>query len=82
AHPYTRGLFAAIPRLGDGRARDRARPLATITGTVPELADMPPGCAFAPRCDLAVEACRLAQPPLLSIGHAHVAACIRTDQTV
>ncbi|MGQ3070046.1 MAG: ABC transporter ATP-binding protein [Ferrovibrionaceae bacterium] len=82
AHPYTRGLFAAIPRLGDGRARDRARPLATITGTVPELADMPPGCAFAPRCDLAVDACRLAQPPLLSIGHDHVAACIRTDHTV
>jgi peptide/nickel transport system ATP-binding protein len=49
AHPYTRGLFAARPRLGLARGTR----LATIPGRVPELADMPPGCPFADRCALA-----------------------------
>jgi peptide/nickel transport system ATP-binding protein len=52
AHPYTRGLFGARPRLGD-RAGQR---LTTIAGTVPELVDLPAGCAFADRC-------AWAQPP-------------------
>jgi oligopeptide/dipeptide ABC transporter ATP-binding protein len=47
AHPYTRGLFAARPRLGLARGTR----LATIPGRVPELADMPAGCPFADRCE-------------------------------
>ncbi len=58
AHPYTRGLFAARPRLGLARGTR----LATIPGRVPELADLPPGCAFAPRCARASDACRAAPP--------------------
>ena len=46
AHPYTRGLFAARPRLG----LPRGTRLATIPGRVPELADLPAGCPFADRC--------------------------------
>ncbi|MCW5639967.1 MAG: ABC transporter ATP-binding protein, partial [Rubrivivax sp.] len=46
AHPYTRGLFAARPRLGLARGTR----LATIPGRVPDLADLPPGCPFADRC--------------------------------
>ena len=47
AHPYTRGLFAARPRMGTARVNGRKPLLATIPGRVPELIDMPPGCPFA-----------------------------------
>ena len=73
AHPYTRGLFAARPRLGLPR---RTR-LATIPGRVPDLGDMPRGCSFAPRCGLAEDACRLALPPDLEWQPAHRARCIK-----
>ena len=46
AHPYTQGLLRAIPTL----ATDRALPLSTIEGTVPPIAQLPPGCPFEPRC--------------------------------
>jgi peptide/nickel transport system ATP-binding protein len=75
AHPYTRGLFAARPRLGLARGTR----LATIPGRVPELADLPVGCPFAARCSLAVEACRAALPPLLPVSPVHAARCIRLD---
>jgi peptide/nickel transport system ATP-binding protein len=73
AHPYTRGLFAARPRLGMARG---AR-LATIAGRVPELADMPAGCPFADRCPLVIDACRAAPPPALAVAPGHEARCIR-----
>jgi peptide/nickel transport system ATP-binding protein len=75
AHPYTRGLFAARPRLGLARGTR----LDTIPGRVPELADLPAGCPFAARCSLAVEACRAALPPLLPVSPVHAARCIRLD---
>ena len=74
-HPYTQGLFQARPRLG---ARKGTR-LATIAGTVPELADLPAGCAFADRCNLVIDACRTALPPVAEIGAGHAVRCIRTD---
>ncbi|WP_315799571.1 ABC transporter ATP-binding protein [Bradyrhizobium sp. SZCCHNR1002] len=74
-HPYTQGLFRARPRLG---ARRGTR-LATIAGTVPELADLPTGCPFADRCTLVVDACRVALPSLSEIGAGHGVRCIRTD---
>ncbi|MEK7344780.1 MAG: ABC transporter ATP-binding protein [Pseudomonadota bacterium] len=58
AHPYTRGLFAARPRLGLARGTR----LTTIPGSVPELMDMPAGCAFADRCEWAVADCHLTPP--------------------
>jgi peptide/nickel transport system ATP-binding protein len=76
AHPYTRGLFAARPRLGLARGTR----LATIAGRVPELADMPAGCPFADRCELVVDACRAAPPPAVSVGPDHEARCIRVDR--
>jgi peptide/nickel transport system ATP-binding protein len=75
AHPYTRGLFAARPRLGT----DRAVPLATIAGRVPALHEMPSGCAFADRCTLAIDACRSAPPPATMVGDDHVVRCIRWE---
>ena len=56
AHPYTRGLFGARPRLG----APRGSRLATIPGRVPELVDLPAGCPFADRCGWVVDACRAA----------------------
>ena len=76
AHPYTRGLFAARPRLGT----DRRVPLATIAGRVPALHEMPAGCAFADRCALAVEACRKAPPPGQTVAPAHDVRCIRWQE--
>lgn len=75
-HPYTRGLMGAVPRGKGGAAR-----LADIPGTVPALWDLPTGCAFAPRCELATEKCRRERPPLRDHGAAHAAACweIRND---
>ena len=85
AHPYTRGLFAARPRLGmrraEGNATDgrRGARLATIAGRVPELADLPHGCAFAERCALVIDACRAAPPPAVAVGPGHEARCLRTQ---
>jgi peptide/nickel transport system ATP-binding protein len=73
AHPYTRGLFAARPRLG----LPRGHRLATIPGRVPDLIDLPDGCGFAERCPLAIAACRLAAPPELTVAPGHLARCIR-----
>ncbi|ODV13147.1 MAG: ABC transporter [Rubrivivax sp. SCN 70-15] len=75
AHPYTRGLFAARPRLGMARSER----LATIPGRVPELFDLPSGCPFADRCSLVVDACRAAPPPVVAVGPDHEARCLRVD---
>ena len=71
AHPYTQGLLRAIPTL----ATDRALPLATIEGTVPPIAQLPPGCPFEPRCPHRIAACALQLPPLIEVSPAHWARC-------
>ena len=73
AHPYTRGLYAARPRLG----LKRGTRLATIPGRVPELADLPAGCPFAERCELVIDACRAAPPPAVTVAPGHEARCLR-----
>lgn len=82
AHPYTRGLLAARPRLGHGRSSGRVQTLPTIPGRVPALAEMPAGCAFAERCTLALEACRADVPADVMLEPGHTAACLRTDASV
>ena len=69
-HPYTEGLLAAIPRLGETRDR-----LAVIPGTVPAPTDWPTGCRFHDRCPYAWERCVREHPPLYSIGAGHVSRC-------
>ena len=71
AHPYTQGLLRSIPTL----ATDRARPLATIEGTVPAIAALPPGCPFEPRCPHRVAECSSQVPPLVEVGPGHWARC-------
>jgi peptide/nickel transport system ATP-binding protein len=77
-HPYTQGLFRARPRLG---ARKGTR-LKTIAGSVPELADLPKGCAFADRCALVENRCRAALPEAAEVAAGHRVRCVRTDVTM
>ena len=72
-HPYTQGLIGALPPLDGARHR-----LSAIPGTVPDPQMMPNGCAFAPRCAFAGEACELAVPRLASHGEERAVACIRS----
>ncbi|MFE5288042.1 ABC transporter ATP-binding protein [Nocardia sp. NPDC056611] len=74
--PYTVGLLGSIPRL-DGPAR---MPLVPIVGAPPAMHALPPGCPFAPRCPVAVEDCRAAEPPLRDTEPGHRAACIRVAE--
>ena len=78
AHPYTRGLLGALPDMVGPRRR-----LSAIPGGVPEPWNLPPGCAFAPRCERATKACTV-PPPYVAIGRDHHAACINatTRETV
>jgi peptide/nickel transport system ATP-binding protein len=73
--PYTVGLLGSVPRLD---APQGAR-LVPIPGAPPSMAALPPGCPFAPRCPLAIDECRAAEPELVPIGTHHEAACIRTE---
>jgi peptide/nickel transport system ATP-binding protein len=73
-HPYTRGLMAAIPAMGERRAR-----LAQIDGAMPRLDAMPPGCAFNPRCPLAADNCRR-EVPALRGDATRQAACLRLEE--
>jgi oligopeptide transport system ATP-binding protein len=73
--PYTRGLLASVPRLGMDRD---AAPLQAIPGNVPGLAELPPGCAFAPRCAHArPDPCEAARPALEACGPGHDVRCAR-----
>jgi oligopeptide/dipeptide ABC transporter ATP-binding protein len=75
AHPYTRSLLDALPA-----NTPRGVKLRPIGGEPPGLSDPPSGCRFHPRCPLAIDECRQAQPPLKEVEPTHRAACIRTEQ--
>jgi oligopeptide/dipeptide ABC transporter ATP-binding protein len=70
AHPYTRALLRAVPRLAGSEGR-----LSGIEGTVPNPADLPPGCAFHPRCPGVQPDCRTAAPAWESVGDDHGVRC-------
>ena len=75
AHPYTRGLLNAIPRADVDRGR-----LSPIPGTVPADPGAIVGCAFAPRCPLAIDRCREETPTLDELDAGHAAACFRAGE--
>ncbi len=70
AHPYTRGLMAAIPKLAAGRNY-----LTDIPGQVPSPMNYPAGCRFQDRCPKVFDRCRLEDPFLVECGKEHMAAC-------
>ena len=80
-HPYTHGLMASVPRLaimsGEEAAAER---LEEIPGIVPPLNNLPPGCAFAPRCRFADDRCRAEYPPYQEKQPGHWAACWHSER--
>nr|WP_055506145.1 ABC transporter ATP-binding protein [Nonomuraea pusilla] len=74
--PYTVGLLASLPRIDRGERQ----PLVPIEGNPPAPGALPPGCPFAPRCPLHVEACDEGEPPLFEVGPGQRAACIRWEE--
>jgi peptide/nickel transport system ATP-binding protein len=74
-HPYTRGLVSSIP---DHLA---PRHVNGIRGVAPGIDERGAGCPFAPRCDQVVEQCTAAMPALEAVGAAHVARCLRWQET-
>ena len=80
-HPYTRGLMASMPAVISLGAKPMSR-LTEIPGMVPSLTNLPAGCAFAPRCPLAIDRCRAEYPPLEEFGGDHLAACWRAAELV
>ncbi|MER8551427.1 ABC transporter ATP-binding protein [Mesorhizobium sp. M0976] len=80
-HPYTAGLMRSVPRLGEATALKIAgTPLPTIAGNVPSLALLPKGCSFAPRCPMAITACRAAVPPLFAATPTQQSRCLRWEE--
>jgi len=69
-HPYTRALLNSIPRMSDKCER-----LTAIDGQPPDLAALPPGCAFGPRCPSAFERCRETAPPVLKPSDSRTVRC-------
>ncbi|MEO8437343.1 MAG: ABC transporter ATP-binding protein [Chloroflexota bacterium] len=74
-HPYTAGLAASIPSIASRRRR-----LPQIAGSPPDPVAVPPACAFAPRCPISLEVCRIERPPLEVVGPGHTAACHRSAE--
>ncbi len=75
-HPYTLGLFRALPNMNAGSRR-----LDPIDGLPPDPTDLPEGCAFSPRCPYVCEACRQQEIPAFYINDTHYCRCIRCKST-
>jgi peptide/nickel transport system ATP-binding protein len=71
-HPYTRGLFRAIPHIGEPQ-----NDLATIPGMVPTIMSAPTGCVFYPRCPIGIKQCTRAPVPLFRFANDRLVRCIR-----
>ncbi len=69
-HPYTEGLFNSLPNI-----KNRTVRLKPIMGLMPDPTNLPPGCAFAPRCNYATEECTKKIPELKSVSPTHKCAC-------
>lgn len=74
-HPYTQGLFDSLPDV-----EDRKSELKPIPGLMPDPTNLPVGCAFAPRCPYATEACEAAPPTVHSYSDTHKVVCTAYDQ--
>ena len=71
-HPYTIGLFGALPNMNANAER-----LTPISGTMPDPTRLPDGCAFAPRCPYAEDECKTGEMPLNEIAPGHYCRCIK-----
>lgn len=80
-HPYTQGLLACLPGKAVRDGQPRPKRLFAIRGQVSSPLAPPPGCAFEPRCDLAMPPCRDAMPLLVETRPGREARCIRVPDT-
>ena len=71
ANPYTKGLLRSVP----DPAHEQGKDLYQIPGLPPDVAHLPPGCPFAPRCELAEDICRTEFPPFVQINENHHSLC-------
>ena len=74
-HPYTLGLLESIPRLD----QPKGSKLVPIIGQPPNLADLPKGCSFQPRCRFATDRCSVGYPAVSEYENGHASACWNTD---
>ena len=74
-HPYTEGLFNSLPNI-----ENREAELRPIPGLMPDPTHLPSGCAFAPRCRYATEACKAKQPEVRHVSDTHTVCCSRYDE--
>ena len=77
-HPYTIGLLNSIPKPNEGKEQKR---LETIRGMVPNILELPKGCKFCTRCDLAEDKCETEKPALKDMGNDHFVRCHFVDKT-
>ena len=70
AHPYTEALLQSVPRMDQ-----KVHRFPCIEGSPPLIHDLPPGCAFAPRCPKAMDICRSESPPVTRLGADHAVSC-------
>ena len=75
AHPYTNGLFGALPNMNLNSSR-----LRPIAGLLPDPTNLPAGCACAPRCPHATDKCRQGTIPAVELEPGHFCECIRLDE--
>jgi oligopeptide/dipeptide ABC transporter ATP-binding protein len=73
AHPYTSALLSAVPVINP----DQRQPFTILPGEPPDPVDLPTGCRFHPRCPVAFDLCRSADPSAVEVGDGHLAACLR-----
>ena len=74
-HPYTEGLFNSLPNIDN-----RAAELRPIPGLMPDPTHLPAGCAFAPRCRYATDACKEKMPEVRHVSDTHTVCCSRYDE--
>jgi peptide/nickel transport system ATP-binding protein/oligopeptide transport system ATP-binding protein len=70
-HPYTKGLLKSIPKIGDKKNK-----IQSIPGDVPDLAALPPGCSFYPRCNKSVHKCQKGEIPLQAMEKGRQVRCL------
>ena len=73
-HPYTEGLLRSVPRIGSKAE------LYAIPGQPPDLANLPPGCVFAPRCPYTLERCQTEEPDDVVFANGHTSRCWLSGQ--
>ena len=75
SHPYTAGLFGSLPDVNADTER-----LSPIAGMPPDPSNLPQGCAFAPRCERATDACRKGTVPMIEVEPGHTCCCCNLKQ--